>query len=221
MGYARGTTNYNLPLTQGSDKRDWSDTNTAFADLDEAVKTANDTASSASSAASTAQTRADSAYTLASTANTAASNAATAAATADEKAVTAKSRADSAYTLADSANKAVSYTDRVSVSVQSTTTYRSALLSLHNAIDYSKVTERTKLVVNLGGLVKHFVLTQVYQNTLQFCCANIPAAATVWIHALQVGASPIYNLATIGSSGGASDVTNDTVGSSGTFTLLY
>lgn len=104
MSYARGTTNYNLPQTQGTDKRDWSDTNTAFAAIDTAIKTANDTASSASSAASTAQSRADSAYTLASTANTAAGNAATAAATADEKAVTAKSRADSAYTLANTAN---------------------------------------------------------------------------------------------------------------------
>lgn len=102
MSYARGTTNYNLPQTQGTDKRDWSDTNAAFAAIDSAIKTAGDTASSASSAASTAQSRADSAYTLASTANTAAGNAATAAATADEKAVTAKNRADSAYTLADS-----------------------------------------------------------------------------------------------------------------------
>ena len=100
MSYARGTQNYNLPQTQGTDKRDWSDTNAAFLAIDTAIKTANTTASSASSAASTAQSRADSAYTLASTANTAAGNAATAAATADEKAVTAKNRADSAYTLA-------------------------------------------------------------------------------------------------------------------------
>lgn len=101
MSYARGTTNYNLPQTQGTDKRDWSDTNAAFLAIDTAIKTANDTASSASSAASTAQTRADNAYTLASAANTAAGNAATAAATAGELAQTAKNRADSAYTLAD------------------------------------------------------------------------------------------------------------------------
>lgn len=104
MSYARGTTNFNLPQTQGTDKRDWSDTNAAFLAIDSAIKTAGDTASSASSAASTAQTRADNAYSLASTASTAAGNAATAAATADEKAVTAKSRADSAYTLANTAN---------------------------------------------------------------------------------------------------------------------
>lgn len=98
MSYARGTTNYNLPQTQGTDKRDWADTNTAFAAIDTAIKTANDTASSADSAASAAQTRADNAYTLASTANTAAGNAATAAATASELAQTAKTRADNAYT---------------------------------------------------------------------------------------------------------------------------
>lgn len=103
MSYARGTQNYNLPQTQGTDKRDWSDTNAAFLAIDTAIKTANTTASSASSAASTAQSRADSAYTLASTANTAAGNAATAAATADEKAVIAKNRADSAYTAASNA----------------------------------------------------------------------------------------------------------------------
>lgn len=37
MSYANGTTHYNLPQTVGSDKRDWSDTNQAFADLDAAV----------------------------------------------------------------------------------------------------------------------------------------------------------------------------------------
>ena len=37
MSYANGTTHYNLPLTVGSDKRDWADTNQAFADLDAAV----------------------------------------------------------------------------------------------------------------------------------------------------------------------------------------
>ena len=110
MSYARGTTNYNLPLTQGSDKRDWSDTNTAFTNLDAAVKTANDTASSASSAASTAQTRADSAYTLASTANTAAGNAATAAATAGEMAPTAKNKADTNATAIGQINSKLATT---------------------------------------------------------------------------------------------------------------
>lgn len=105
MSYARGTQNYNLPQTQGTDKRDWSDTNAAFLAVDTAIKTANTTASSASSAASTAQTRADNAYTLASTANTAAGNAATAASTAGELAQTAKNRADSAYSAVSGLSK--------------------------------------------------------------------------------------------------------------------
>lgn len=37
MSYVNGTTHYNLPQTIGSDKRDWSDTNKAFADIDEAI----------------------------------------------------------------------------------------------------------------------------------------------------------------------------------------
>ena len=37
MSYATGTTHYNLPVTTGSDKRDWSDTNQAFTDVDAAL----------------------------------------------------------------------------------------------------------------------------------------------------------------------------------------
>lgn len=37
MSYANGTTHYNLPQTVGTDKRDWFDTNQAFADIDEAL----------------------------------------------------------------------------------------------------------------------------------------------------------------------------------------
>lgn len=37
MSYVNGTTHYNLPQTIGSDKRDWSDTNKAFADIDTAI----------------------------------------------------------------------------------------------------------------------------------------------------------------------------------------
>lgn len=37
MSYQNGTTHYNLPQTVGTDKRDWFDTNEAFAELDEAV----------------------------------------------------------------------------------------------------------------------------------------------------------------------------------------
>lgn len=37
MSYANGTTHYNLPLTTGSDKRDWADTNQAYTDVDAAL----------------------------------------------------------------------------------------------------------------------------------------------------------------------------------------
>ena len=47
MSYANGTTHYNLPLTVGTDKRDWTDTNQAFNDVDAALHTAYETASDA------------------------------------------------------------------------------------------------------------------------------------------------------------------------------
>lgn len=37
MAYVNGTTHYNLPQTVGTDKRDWADTNQAFADIDAAL----------------------------------------------------------------------------------------------------------------------------------------------------------------------------------------
>lgn len=37
MSYVTGTTHYNLPQTVGTDKRDWADTNQAFADIDAAI----------------------------------------------------------------------------------------------------------------------------------------------------------------------------------------
>ena len=49
MSYANGTIHYNLPLTAGSDKRDWADTNQAFEDIDAAIYQASEGASSATS----------------------------------------------------------------------------------------------------------------------------------------------------------------------------
>ena len=48
MSYEHGTTHYNLPLTEGSDKRDWFDTNQAFTDIDAAIYSASEAASAAS-----------------------------------------------------------------------------------------------------------------------------------------------------------------------------
>ena len=55
MSYASGTTHYNLPQTIGSDKRDWTDTNQAFADVDAALYAAAEGATSAASAISSIQ----------------------------------------------------------------------------------------------------------------------------------------------------------------------
>lgn len=53
MSYALGTTHYNLPQTVGSDKRDWTDTNQAFSDIDAAIYSAVQGASAATSAIET------------------------------------------------------------------------------------------------------------------------------------------------------------------------
>lgn len=53
MSYATGTTHYNLPITDGSDKRDWSDTNQAFQDIDAAIYQASEDATTAGSGVTT------------------------------------------------------------------------------------------------------------------------------------------------------------------------
>lgn len=104
MSYAVGTTHYNLPQTQGTDKRDWSDTNQAFADIDAAIYEAGDDASTALSTAQTAQTTATSAASDASTAVTTANGASATAQTASEAAALARTEAQSASTVAGQAN---------------------------------------------------------------------------------------------------------------------
>ena len=44
MSYENGTIHYNLPQTVDEDKRDWFDTNEAFANIDSAIHTAEQTA---------------------------------------------------------------------------------------------------------------------------------------------------------------------------------
>lgn len=43
MSYRIGTTHYNLPQTENSDKRDWFDTNEAFAEIDSVLHTTAET----------------------------------------------------------------------------------------------------------------------------------------------------------------------------------
>lgn len=126
MSYSNGTTHYNLPLTQGSDKRDWSDTNQAFEDIDAAVYQASSDATGALSAAQSAQTTANSAATDASsavtTANTASASAASAAETAAlarTEAQSAQSSAGSAVATAQSAATQASNADTVALAAQS------------------------------------------------------------------------------------------------------
>lgn len=125
MSYTNGTTHYNLPLTQGSDKRDWSDTNQAFEDLDAAVYQASSDATGALSAAQSAQTTANSAATDAasaiSTANAASASAATASETASlarTEAQSAQSSASSALSTAQSAAAQASNADTVALQAQ-------------------------------------------------------------------------------------------------------
>lgn len=103
MSYENGTPNYNLPQTVGSDKRDWSDTNQAFADLDAAVKRAVDDADTALNAAQGAQSIADDAATAAANAVTTANAASAAATSAGEAAALARTDASSALTAAQTA----------------------------------------------------------------------------------------------------------------------
>lgn len=104
MSYRVGTTNYNLPQTEGTDKRDWSDTNQAFAAIDSAIKTASDDATLATSLAQTAQTAADGAVVDAAAAVTTANAASASATSASEAAALARTEAQSAVTTANSAN---------------------------------------------------------------------------------------------------------------------
>lgn len=104
MSYRVGTPNYNLPQTEGTDKRDWSDTNQAFLAIDTAIKGAVDTSASASAAASNAQTSADNAGIAAAHAQTDATTAQTLATSASEAATLAKSTADDAQTGVDAIN---------------------------------------------------------------------------------------------------------------------
>lgn len=103
MSYRVGTRNYNLPLTEGTDKRDWSDTNRAFEDIDAAIYQAGTDASQALTLATTAQTTADEASTNAASAVSAANAATAQASAASEMASLARTEAQSAATTAGQA----------------------------------------------------------------------------------------------------------------------
>lgn len=132
MSYRVGTHNYNLPQTEGTDKRDWADTNQAFLAIDTAIKSAVDTSGSASSAAAAAQTTADSATTTATHAQTDASAALTLATTANENATIAKNRADAAYSLAQ--DKAGKQVELASVTATSSDTFATLMERIRSTV---------------------------------------------------------------------------------------
>ena len=132
MSFRVGTPNYGLPQTEGTDKRDWSDTNQPFLLIDTAIKNAVDTSASASSAAATAQSTADSASTSASHAQTDASAALTLAQTASENATVAKNRADAAYSLAQ--NKAGKEVELASVTATSSDTFATLMERIRSTV---------------------------------------------------------------------------------------
>lgn len=156
MSYANGTPNYNLPQTVSSDKRDWSDTNTAFLAIDAALKSASDNATQADSKADAAQTTADSAVTTATsavtTANSASATAQTAAetaqlaqnaaTTAQQTATQAATDAQSALTTANAAQQTASNADTVALAAQNNigqmsdlqTTNKSSLVAAVNEV---------------------------------------------------------------------------------------
>ena len=71
MSYQTGTTHYNLPQTAGTDKRDWADTNQAFADVDAALYGAATAASAATTDIGTLNTKVGTLETKMSSAETA------------------------------------------------------------------------------------------------------------------------------------------------------
>lgn len=162
MSYRVGTPNYNLPQTEGSDKRDWTDTNQAFLVVDTALKTASDNASSAGSAASAAQNSADAAMTAATNAQTAAGNAQTAASTAGELAQTAKNRADSAYTLAGTANTKAT--------------------ALENVLKYQGSQASTEVISASGGQTKTYTVAADGWFQANLHTVGTSTNAIVWVN---------------------------------------
>ena len=151
MSYAAGTTHYNLPQTVGTDKRDWTDTNQAFADLDAAVYQASQDASGAASDVSAVDARVT---TLEGKMTTAESDIATLQAS-DTTQDTELLQHDQAINGLDTRVTALENgTGSVSVTIAATDTYDDMLTKLDNAMDLSKVTRNAYLVANNGSIFR-------------------------------------------------------------------
>ena len=192
MSFRVGTPNYGLPQTEGTDKRDWSDTNQPFLAIDTAIKTAVDTSASASSAASTAQQTADGANTAAAHAQTDATTAQTLATSASELATTAKNRADSAYTnvgdldtlkTSDKTSAVAAINEvrtgiaggngSVKVTANGTETNAQLFTRLDALVDWSKVTMSSYMLLNDVGIFRR------NNNNKDFCWVNYDSITAI------------------------------------------
>lgn len=214
MSYRVGTTNFNLPQTEGTDKRDWSDTNQAFADLDAAVGQAGTDASQALTLATTAQTTADGAVTTAQGAVTTANAASASAQTASEAAALARAEAQSASTVAGQANTTAqaaqttaSNADTVALAAQSNI---GTMANLQTTDKSSLVAAINEVLSQIGGggmpaLDYSNAVTVTNNTTLSkdgeifFACANVTDASTGRIAVLSINGKPVM---TFGGSGG-------------------
>ena len=210
MSYRVGTPNYNLPQTEGTDKRDWSDTNQAFANLDAALHGAVSDAGTALTASQTAQTAADGAVTTAqgavTTANSASATAAsanetaqlanTAAQAAQATASSAETTAQGAVTTANAASATASNADTVALAAQAavgalsqlTTTDKSSAVAAINEVN-EKVTYTPFSITGDG--------TKTRKQGLAELKALITAAGLTLRNSsyMKMGAAPNQNIA--------------------------
>lgn len=171
MSYSHGTPHFNLPLTQGSDKRDWSDTNQAFEDLDAAVYQAGSDATGALSAAQGAQTTANSAATDAASAISTANAASASAATASEAASLARTEAQSAQSNAQSAASQASNADTVALAAQASI---GTMSNLNTQDKSSLVAAINEVLGQIGGGMPELDFT----NKVEITTSGITAGAS-------------------------------------------
>lgn len=209
MSFRVGTPNYGLPQTEGTDKRDWADTNQAFLLIDTAIKNAVDTSASAGSAAAAAQQTADGATTTAANAQTAAGNAQTLASSASELATLAKSTADTANSTATAAQTAAGNAQSAASAAQQTA---------NNALPKSDVAflQDTGTVVGTrydGMSIKGYTIV-----TISFNNASATAGAVLMTLPAKLRPSTTSTIAAVLTSGGSTSAVFVTVSTNGNVT---
>ena len=173
MSYANGTPNFNLPQTISTDKRDWSDTNQAFLNVDAALKAAGDNAIIADGKADAAQTTADSAATTATSAVT----------TANSASATAQTAAETAQLAQNAATTAQQTATQAATDAQSAITTANAAQSNIGNMANLQTTDKTSLVAAINEIISQIgggsmpILN--YANPLHtFSAGNLTFTAT-------------------------------------------